>query len=92
MTLQAEKEYNVNILKGNQFLTKAEELYEQKNLEEAIKCYYHASINYETAKEIANLAADCALLIKAKDKEFYCLEKIDELQTFKNVNENDLIR
>lgn len=92
MTLQTEREYNLNIQNGKNILNKAEELYELKNLEDAIQAYYRASICFETAKEIAKLSADCSLTIKAKDLEFYCLEKIDELQTFKNVDLNEVIR
>lgn len=92
MTLFAEKEYDTNIEDGERFLNSAEIYYENCELEKAIIAYYHASINFETAKEIAKLGADVQLTIKAKDKEFYCLEKIDELETFKKTNLDDLSR
>ena len=92
MTIFEEKQYNLYMENGERLLNMAENYYEEKNLDMAAKAYYHASINFESAKELAKAKADCTLTINAKDKEFYCIEKIDELEIFKNVEINEVIR
>ena len=92
MTIFEEKQYDAYMDNGNRMLDMAENYYEEKSLEKASKAYYHAAMNFECAKELARAYGKCDLTINAKDKEFYCLEKIDELATFKNTNLDDLCK
>ena len=92
MTVYEERDYEFYMEKGNNFLDTAEKFYEEKNLSNAIKSFYYASMNFEMAKGIAEKVLDIGLQLNAKDKEFYCLEKIDELQQFKNTNLDEYVR
>ena len=92
MTIYEERDYEFYMEKGNSFLDIAEKFYEENHLSNAIKSFYYASMNYEMAKSIAEKSLDVGLQLNAKDKEFYCLEKIDELQQFKNTNLDECVR
>lgn len=86
MTIYQERDYNSYIENGKTLLQTAENYYEEKCFGAAIKSYYRASLNFEMAKEIAIKAVDVALKIQANELEYYCLEKIDELEQFKKVS------
>lgn len=83
MTIYQERDYYFQMECGERLLASAETYYEEQNIKCAIKAFYDASLCFELAKELAK-NGDIMLLLQAKDKEYYCLEKIDELETFKS--------
>lgn len=92
MTIYEERDYEEYISKGEHFLSMAEFFYEGKKLDSAIRKFYHAEICFEKAREIASRCLDVQLVLSAKEKEYYCLEKIDELEQFKNIKLEEHIR
>ena len=88
------KQYADYINVGDKSKQKAELAYENNNFKEAVKHYYHASLAYEMAKEIAieNIYDDITYRISAFDKEYYCLEKLDELKLFRKVDTIEIIK
>ena len=92
MTIYEERDYEEYITKGEHFLAMAEFFYEGKKLKLAIRKFYHAEICFEKAHEIASRCLDVQLVLTAKEKEYYCLEKIDELEQFRNVSLDEFIR
>ena len=92
MTIYEERDYESQMANGYKFLNEAENLYSEGKLNGAIKKYYNASLAFEIAKEIAIKCVDVNLQVKARDIEFYCNEKIDELEKFKKVNLNENVR
>ena len=92
MTIYEEKDYHFSMQNGDKFLDQAETFYSEGKLNLAIKKYYNAAISFEIAKEIAKKGVDVRLEVAAKEKEFYCNEKIDEIEKFKKVNLNENVR
>lgn len=92
MNISQERDFNQMMENGNNFLAQAETFYEEGKISVAIKKYYHASMCFEMAKNLAKTFEDFKLKYIAKDREFYCNEKIDELETFRKVHLQEHIK
>lgn len=92
MKSSEELEYTRLINMGNLFTKKAEQMYLVGKIFDAVKSYYHASVLYEQAKEIADTYLELEQKLFASEKEKYCLEKLDELKRFKGLGKEDVIR
>ena len=77
---------------AEKFVIEAEFSYKNNALNDAMRHYYHAEMLFEQAKEIADSYLELKQKLVAQEGELYCLQKIDELEKFKNISKNDAVK